>query len=216
MVVIPEGITKIAGSLFDLVDPDNNYANATSIVVLPTTLTTIDGNPFINCARLFEVYNLSNIELSIGQTTNGYVSYHAKYIYSSMEEESVLLEDNGFVYYISGDEVVLHHYEGSESEIVIPSYITRIGNAAFCGSTVKKISIPSTVKIINAYYPFYKSSVEQIVFEQPNGWMATGTSYDGGYFLTPLNVLEISNPYTAASVLIAHQSMFDYSWICKM
>ncbi len=77
---IPEGVTSIGSSAF------YNCSNLTSITI-PSGVTSIGNNAFNGCTNLKTVYNLSDLELTIGSTDYGYVAYYAEVIYTTLPEE---------------------------------------------------------------------------------------------------------------------------------
>ncbi len=62
-------------------------------IVLGENLTSIGTNAFNGCSKLFLIYNLSDLELTIGSTDNGYVAYYAKYIHNELPREISLKKE---------------------------------------------------------------------------------------------------------------------------
>ena len=79
-IEFPEGLKSVGQMAFSGCD------SLTSIV-LPYNLTNIGVYAFVNCDNLKKVYNLSNLELTIGSTDYGYVAYYAEEIYTSLPDE---------------------------------------------------------------------------------------------------------------------------------
>ena len=65
------------------------YSHCLDRVVLPASLTEIQHDAFWDCINLFEIYNLSSIVLTPGDSGNGSVAAYAKAIYTSMDEEGL-------------------------------------------------------------------------------------------------------------------------------
>ena len=75
-IVIPDSVTTIGQLAF------GNCENLLSIT-LGKGLQNIEENAFKNCVVLFEVYNLSDLEITPGSADNGGVGYYAKYVFDS-------------------------------------------------------------------------------------------------------------------------------------
>ena len=105
--------------------PDGvEYGNMCSIVI-PESIKKIEDYAFWHCTKLVEVVNLSKLEFEIGTTKNGYVAYYAKDIYTSLDYESKIKEQDGMVTYENGEDCILLGYDGS-GDFVIPDYITEV------------------------------------------------------------------------------------------
>ncbi len=91
-------------------------------IVLPSTLTTIEEWAFSGCVSLVEIYNKSDLTLTIGSTENGAVAYYAKNIYGVNEGSSKLSQtDDGFVFYDDEGTYYLVDYVGESLEAVLPA-----------------------------------------------------------------------------------------------
>lgn len=70
-----------------------------SIITLPSTLESIDSNAFTNCTHLYGVCNLSSIEVTKGNTTNGRVASAAKFVCTNVNELNIQAAiDDGYYY----------------------------------------------------------------------------------------------------------------------
>lgn len=69
-LILPERLMSIGNNAFD-------GCSALEVVVLPDSLQTIGSSAFYNCYRLYDVVNLSDINVIKGNTNNGYVGYYA-------------------------------------------------------------------------------------------------------------------------------------------
>jgi len=92
-------------------------------ITLPSTLESIETNAFLHCRKLIEICNLSsNITLELGSSsTNGGITTYAKGFISNPENSCLAYDDNGFLFYNNGTDVLLVGYEGTEKELVLPN-----------------------------------------------------------------------------------------------
>ena len=164
-VVIPENIKSYGGGYNFKPQIGNSafqYCDNLTKVTIPSTLSSLGDDAFRNCIRLYEVYNLSSINLSIGSEYDGgkYLSYYAKVIHTSLDEESILTRDlEGFMYMHLNDKYYVIGYAGTENEITIPSSFEFNGTTitdfeiyqyAFSENlTLRKVIIPDSIKIVN-------------------------------------------------------------------
>ena len=112
-VTIPSSVTTIGNHAF------RNCSSIKSIII-PSSITSIGNYAFENCAALLEVYNLSTLEMSMGATTNGYVTFYAKVIHTSLDEESIFQSIGDFAFIVVDENVYLAGYTGKETELVLP------------------------------------------------------------------------------------------------
>lgn len=118
-------------------------------VTLPSNITSIGERAFYGCFHLVEICNMSNIDLTIGDTENGYIAYYAENIYSPGSGKSILkssdMEDYR-VYYIEDDEsVTVVTLIADVENITLPVFekrsIIRYG-ALMNNSNINSITIP--------------------------------------------------------------------------
>ncbi len=141
--VVPQGVTSIAEYAF-------TYAQNLVSITLPSTLTKIGDEAFTDCLNLFEIYNLSNIDIVKGSNKNGNIAYKARDIYNSLSTQSKLNIENGYIVYTYGQERSLIGYLGSETELEIPSYVTKIEENSFeHNNKIETILISGAVTSIN-------------------------------------------------------------------
>lgn len=90
-IAIPEGVTTIGASAF-------KNCHRMACVIVPNSITTIGDYAFYNCSNLKTVVNSSDLTLSKGNTSNGYVAYYADKVidaeYGFIENEFVFAEIN--------------------------------------------------------------------------------------------------------------------------
>ena len=71
----------------------NSFASCInlSFITIPSGVTNIGSGAFYGCYRLVEVYNLSQLSLSISSSNYGYITYYAINIYKNAFLEKVIL-----------------------------------------------------------------------------------------------------------------------------
>ncbi len=158
--VVPNGVKIIDEKAFYL-------AKNLISITLPSTLTDIANEAFNGCDTLFEVYNLSNIEIVKGSERNGGVAYKAVDVYSSLAEQTKINKENGYIIYSVGQEKSLMGYTGTETELIIPNGVTKIEKDAFEHNTqIESLSIPASVKTICEFAFAYCSNLTTITIEK--------------------------------------------------
>ena len=112
----------------------------------------ISSGAFNGCERLWEIYNLSNIELTLGSTSNGMVAYYAKVIHTSLDEPSSIYTSDDFILCNDGVDIWALEYLGNSSNVSIPNTVTKINNKLFYeNKTLQAINIPNSVIDIGDY-----------------------------------------------------------------
>ena len=121
-------------------------------VTIDSGVTSIGSDAFYGCYRLTEVYNKSTLLITAGSSDNGYVAYYAKNVYTNEGGSKLTTDENGYVIYTDGDEKILVAYTGTETDLVLPSYITKINQKAFrdCAG-LTSITIHGSVTSIDDY-----------------------------------------------------------------
>ena len=141
-VTIPDSMTSIGESSF------YNCSSLTSVTI-PDSATSIGDDAFKNCYRLVEVYNKSSLSITAGSSDNGYVAYYAKNVYKTEGGSKLSTDENGYVIYTEGDQKILIAYTGTETDLVLPAYITQINQYAFYGcSVLTSVTIGNSVTSI--------------------------------------------------------------------
>ena len=145
-VIIPNYVTRIGSYAF------RDCSSLTSVTI-PDSVTSIGDYAFKGCYKLVEVYNLSTLTITKGSSSNGYVGYYAKDVYTSLDTPSKLSTDsNGYIIYTNGDDKILVGYTGSATTLVLPDDITEIYKYAFydCDS-LTSVTIGNSVTSIGGY-----------------------------------------------------------------
>ena len=146
-VVIGDSVASIGSSAF------YNCSSLTSIVI-PNSVTSIGDYAFCNCYRLVEVINKSShITVEKCKASNGMVGYYAVSV-SNCDDSYVskLSNDNGYIIYTEGEEKILVSYVGSVTDVILPSYITKINQYALSGcSSLTSVEIGDSVTTIGEW-----------------------------------------------------------------
>ncbi len=147
-IVIPDSVTTIGQLAF------GNCENLLSIT-LGKGLQNIEENAFKNCVVLFEVYNLSDLEITPGSKDNGGVGYYAKDIYDTLSAASKIERaSDGYVFYNDDGEYSLIDYDAEKTELVLPEKFKghdySIGMLFRNNMTLEKVVIPDSITSLPA------------------------------------------------------------------
>ena len=144
-VTIPDSVTSIGNYAF------SGCTGLTNITI-GGGVTSIGYSAFSSCYRLIEVYNKSTLTITAGSSSNGYVASFAKNVYANEGGSKLTTDENGYVIYTDGDEKILVVYHGTNTELILPSDITKIYEYAFAGCTgLTSVAIPDSVMSIGGY-----------------------------------------------------------------
>ena len=145
--VVPDGVTTINAYAF---------AGAAYLCSLTISETVKDiGNMAFDGCRLVEVINKStHITVEKDWSANGGVANYALAIYNAGDTftGTKISTDKGYIIYTDGAEKILVFYTGTETDLVLPTYVTKINQYAFrnCDS-LKSVTIGDGVKSIGEW-----------------------------------------------------------------
>ena len=136
-------------------------------IVIPESIESIGTDAFKNCYKLVEIYNLSDIQINVGEKVeNGEIGLYAKVVHTSADEASILENVGDYVFVNWQNASYVIGYNGIETEITLPkdrSY--SVYDFAFYQSTIKKLTIPSNVDLIGLCSFMEIKSLESITIE---------------------------------------------------
>ncbi len=149
-LTLPEGLQSIGYNAF-------YYNQNLKEVVLPSTLEKIDSSAFWECTRLYEIFNLSGLDITVGSEAHGRVAYYALVVYSSLDEERLVATSGNGVFLLQEDGWKLSAYTSWDWRATLPSSFTAngetitsyaIGSNAFYRNTPGEIIVPTAVTAV--------------------------------------------------------------------
>ena len=142
-ISFPKTLTRIGNNAFE------NCINLYSIC-LPTALKSIENEAFKGNYRLIEIFNLSSIEIIVGDiNNNGSIGAFVQCVHTSLEDSCIFIDDEGYVFY-NNQEKKLLGYTGEQSELILPESFFNdtyeiAAYAFYKKSSIISIQIPKTV-----------------------------------------------------------------------
>ncbi len=191
-LVVPEGVTKI----LDYDDDEYHafrYLENLEKITLPKSLKEIGEYSFSGCDKLVEIYNLSDINLTLNdEDDETCITEYAYAIHKTLSEESNIKRFNGFSFIHTDTVSKLFHYTGNEKYIITPdSYfhngetITNydIANGAFMDNEMVTLVLSDAINVIESYafggcYNLSSVTVGKNVTEIKSHAFGSGNSLD--------------------------------------
>ena len=156
-LIIPEGITEISDYSFK--DCHDLYR-----VVLPKSLKNIGKEAFANCFNLVEIYDMSTLEITKGDTTNEGLGQYAINIYKTnsfsdnLQAFKTIEEDQRYEFYVYLDEekqylLGINRRDSIYENIVFPELINKktyeiYHHAFYNDKTLLSVTFPNTLEVI--------------------------------------------------------------------
>lgn len=184
--------------------------NIYSLELLGQDLTYIGTNAFLNCYKLIEIKNDTNLVLSEGADNLGSVAKYAKNIYSNAHGSSKLTINDGFVFFedevasylvaeagmveelptsFNGESYLVYDYAfyncENISELTLDGLIGRVGNYAFSGcENLTKVSVVGEIEFVGTQA--FSNCSEGLIIEVKSGLDTSswGESWHGGHTVT--------------------------------
>ena len=137
-VTIGAGVTSIGESAFE------DCTGLTSVTI-GAGVTSIGSSAFRYCYKLVEVYNKSSLSITAGSSSNGYIGYYAKNVYTAEGGSWLTDTSDGYRFLYDGTNGYLIGYCGDQTELTLPDSFT-----AYDGTKITEYGIYR--------YAFYKCS----------------------------------------------------------
>ena len=113
-VIIPDTVTSIGVAAF-------SGCSGLVSVTLGHNVKTIEDSAFDKCYKLIEVINLSSLDVIAGSESNGKIGSNAKNVINDISNSCIKIDNDGFIFYESNEDVYLIGYSGLETKLITPS-----------------------------------------------------------------------------------------------
>lgn len=137
-VNLPESLLSIGNSAF-------SGCTKLSGLIFPDNLNTLGDSVFYGCSSI-ELISINKALSKIGNSAFGGMTSIKAFVVSSSNSKYSSVEN---VLYADNEKTLVAFPNGKSDEYVIPDGVIKIGAGAFRGSFIKKVSIPSTVEVID-------------------------------------------------------------------
>lgn len=150
------------------------YDQSLSKVIIGAGVTEIGDSAFSSDSKLFEVYNLSELDIVMGESTHGGVAQYAKSVYTSLDAESMFIDIDGYKFTKDAKgNVTLVLYSGTATKIILPEFPDEDGNPILYtvgenfmaqNKSVTSVTIPTgTAKVIGKKAFYYMPALTTLV-----------------------------------------------------
>ena len=203
-LVLPEGVETVG---------EKAFYSATDLlqVTLPQSLTTVGYDAFLNCSKLVEVYNLSPVNIQMGNMENGRAGYYALAIHDDLSAPSVMTQVDDFFFVTKEWKNYLLAYVGGDINVTLPENYQGssygLYDYAFYYSDIESIVIPSGVNSIGFFAFGGCTDLKYATFEDPYGW-----KYGYVYTEYSFEASALSDSVMAAQMLGGGSSLSIYSY----
>ena len=128
-VTIGNSVTSIGSYAF-------YYCSGLTSVTIGNGVTSIGSSAFLCCYKLVEVYNKSSLAITTGSSSNGYIGYYAKNVYTIQGGSQITTDENGLVFIFADGKGYLVDYVGTAAALMLPESFT-----AYDGTVVNSYDI---------------------------------------------------------------------------
>lgn len=144
-VILGDNIVRIGEYAFA-------YCSSLSSITIPSSVLIIGSWAFYGCTSLETVTNLSVLPIEIGSDYYGSLAVNATSVLGDDSDEKAIAitDEDGYVLYASGDEVILVGYVGTSQNIVIPDGVTIVDEYAFGNKDIATIIVPESVTYLGS------------------------------------------------------------------
>ena len=210
-VTIPDGVEAVSAEAFNgcvrltsITLPDtietigeSAFKNCTGLITItvPENVTSIESNAFSGCTHLIEVYNKSSLIITAGESSNGYIAWNAKNVYTPTSGNSMLAyTDDGFVFILGENTAQLISYVGSDKEITLPDSVTADDGTVVTKYTISETAFDFSPDItdinVSAENESY-SSVDGVLYDKIGMTLVRVPTGRSGHFVIPDNVYQM-------------------------
>ena len=197
-IVIADSVIRIGESAFDCCENLFNVTLGNSIqiidksaffsctgivtITIPESVKSIGNSAFWGCGRLAEVINKSELSITEGERSHGYVAYNALIVHSG---KSLIVQQGDYLFITANNGNYLLKYLGNESEISLPAAYDRypyyINQYAFYKCTsLKSVSIPGVVYKIGANAFDSCTNLTNVYLSSFNTWYVSVSYEENG------------------------------------
>ena len=122
--------------------PWKDYMEWITTVTIRGGVSSIEDNAFEGCTSLFEVINLSTLDIQKGKTDNGYVAYYAKNVFTSEDDATVSVMDEVYIFGSYEEDIYMIKFFSYSDTVYLPENVN-YGEYVICKDffTSDKLSV---------------------------------------------------------------------------